>query len=101
MATKPKYGRIDSNQNDIVKELRSFGCSVEITSNAGKGFPDIETGWNGRNFLFEIKDPKKPPSQRKLTPDEVKWHEAWKGQVNVITTAEEAIKIMMCDNPPF
>lgn len=84
--------RIDANQNNIVESLRKIGCSVAITSMLGKGFPDIIVGRIGLNFMLEIKDGEKPPSQRKLTPDEQKFHEAWKGQIAVVNDLEEALK---------
>ena len=51
-------------------------------------------GANTGVYLFEIKDPDKPPSKRKLTEDEEKWHKLWQGHVYVIHTAEEAIQII-------
>ncbi len=93
---KPKYGRIDNNQTDIVEGLRSRGYSVEVTSNAADGFPDIVVGWSGRTYLFEIKS-----KGGKLTPDQKIWHSKWSGHAAVIYSVEEAIKIMMTDNPPF
>ena len=56
--------------------------------------PDILVGFNNYNYLFEIKDPDKVPSKRKLTEDEVKWHKAWQGQVHIAHTAEEILKII-------
>ena len=47
-----------------------------------------------RNFLFEIKNPARPPSARKLTPDETFWYRDWAGQVDVIHSAAEAITII-------
>jgi len=90
---------VDINQADIVKELRDYGCSVECIHTLRNGIPDLLIGieghrGNGYNYLMEIKDPDKPPSKRKLTEDEEKWHSAWKGQVHIIHTAEEAIKII-------
>lgn len=87
-------GRTDSNQSLIVKELRQAGCSVAITSIVGDGFPDILVGRNGKNILAEIKDPLKPKSAKKLTPDEVQFHAAWRGQICVIETAEELLKVL-------
>lgn len=84
-----KRGRVDSNQKQLVKELRGIGCSVAITSNLGSGFPDIVVGYRGVNYLLEIKDPNKPPSQRKLTQDEIEFQDKWKGQYSVIHTLEE------------
>jgi Holliday junction resolvase len=94
--TKPKYGRIDNNQKEIVDELRKRGFTVEITSNVANGVPDIMAGWNGRTYLFEIKS-----KGGKLTSDQVEWHDQWQGHKAVIYSVEEAIKIMMEDNPLF
>jgi len=86
---------VDINQTDIVKKLREYGCSVECIHTLRNGVPDILVAVNGYNYLMEIKDPDKPPSKRKLTEDEAKWHSKWKGQVDVIHTSEEAIKIIL------
>lgn len=89
--------RVDANHSRIVKELRQLGYSVVSTADLGDGFPDICVGslnTVNRNFLFEIKDWKQPPSKRRLTPKEKQFHAAWKGQVAVIETTEEALKVM-------
>ena len=86
---------MDINQSDIVKKLREYGFSVECTHTLRNGVPDLLIGFNGCNYLMEIKDPDKPPSKRKLTEDEAKWHSKWLGQVDVIHTAEEAIEIII------
>ena len=91
-------GRIDSNQNEIVTHLRKIpGVSVYSTANLGCGFPDIIVGYQGLNYLFEIKDPSKPPSKRKLTVDEEEFHLKWNGHVEVIETVEEIIEILRKD----
>lgn len=90
-----RAARIDGNQKQIVKELRQIpGCLVTSTAGVGKGFPDIVVGYQGMNYLFEIKDPEKPPNKRRLTKHEHEFHEAWTGQVSVIHTTEEAMEIM-------
>ena len=88
--------RTDGNQKEVVAELRKRGCVVAHTHMVGKGFPDIVVGYNGRNYLFEIKDPAKPPSKRRLTKDEEEWFAIWlqEGQVAVIETADQAMEIM-------
>lgn len=89
--------RTDRNQAEIVAQLRKMGCMVQPLHMVGKGCPDILVGYKGRNFLFEIKDPKQPPSKRRLTEDERQWHLLWRefgGQVDVIHTAEEAMEKM-------
>ena len=89
-----RRARIDANQPAIVKALREAGASVLHLHELGHGKPDICVGWRGKNYLFEIKDPTKPPNQRALTEDEKAVHLAWSGQIAVIETAEEAIKIL-------
>lgn len=86
--------RVDRNQAEIVQAMRKIGATVRHTHMVGNGFPDIEVGYHGNNYLFEIKDPDKPPSGRKLTPDEERFHQEWKGQADVIHSAEEALEIM-------
>lgn len=86
--------RADDNQAEMVKELRGYGVSVQHLHRVGQGCPDILCGWRGTNWLFEIKDPAKSPSKRKLTEDEAIWHMQWSGQCAVVTTSEQAMEIM-------
>ncbi len=87
-----RRSRTDANQKEVAKALRKVGCSVAILSNAGDGFPDIVVGYRGINYLFELKDGNKPPSQQKLTPDQVKFHDEWCGQIKIIRSIDEAIQ---------
>ena len=89
-----RAAKIDANQPAIVQGLRAYGCSVQSLASVGKGCVDILVGYRCINLCFEIKDPAKPPSARKLTPDQVKWHADWKGSVYVIETLEQAIAII-------
>lgn len=86
--------RVDRNQKFIVQALRKIGATVWHTHEAGKGAPDIVVGFRRRNYLFEIKDPEKPPSKRRLTEDERCFHYGWQGQVDVIHSFEEALEVM-------
>lgn len=86
--------RIDENQPEIVKTFRQLGASVLILSNLGKGCPDICCGIFGKNYLFEIKNGKKPPSGQKLTEKESEFFESWKGQVKIITSTEQVIEFI-------
>jgi hypothetical protein len=83
--------KIDSNQGAVVKAFRQIGASVQVLSQVGKGCPDVLVGFRGVNVLVEIKDGGKVPSARKLTSDQVKWHESWAGQVCVATDIRDAI----------
>ena len=40
---------------------------------------------------MEIKDGAKSPSARKLTADEVKFHQGWRGAVTVVNSLGDAI----------
>lgn len=86
--------KVDDNQQMVVKQLRGIGASVAITSMLGQGFPDFVVGYRKRNFLIELKDERKSPSARKLTPDEIEWHKEWKGQINTCICFHDILKII-------
>ena len=69
-----------------MKEYRRLGASVKPTHNVGQGFGDAVIGLHGINDIIEIKDPRQPPSKRKLTPDEQEFHDSWKGLILIIET---------------
>ena len=93
-----KYGRVDANQKEIVSYLRGIpGCKVLLLSSVGSGCPDFCVGWMGVNYLIELKDGSKPPSQRKLTADEKKFHEQWPGQVAVCNNLNECLTTIGID----
>ena len=81
--------KVDANQKTIVEQLRRCGFSVLHLHTLGKGAPDIVVGTKGKNYLFEIKDGDKPKSKQKLTPDEEKFHNSWRGQVAIVTTVDD------------
>jgi len=80
--------RVDRNQPKIVKELRDLGYSVAITSDLGRGFPDIVVGYAGLNILVELK----ADGKKKLTDDEEKFFSDWQGQVNKCCTTQEILQ---------
>jgi hypothetical protein len=41
-----------------------------------------------------LKDEKKPPSAKKLTPDEEEFFNEWRGQVTKCETLEEILKVI-------
>lgn len=79
--------RIDSNQTEIVKELRNLGYSVLCLHTVGKGCPDLLVGKNGVNYLIELKS----SAKAKLTPDEKEFFENWTGHAIVASSVEEII----------
>jgi hypothetical protein len=86
-----RAAKVDDNQKEIVKALRTLGCSVQHLHSVGAGCPDLLVGYKGFNILLEVKDGTKSPSQQKLTPDQVIWHRDWRGHVNVVNSSEQAI----------
>ena len=87
-----RAARVDDNHRSIAVALKAIGCSVLSLAPLGKGAPDLLVGYWGRNTILEVKDGSKPPSKRKLTPDEEAFAEAWRGQYAVVETVEQAIE---------
>lgn len=83
--------RVDHNQKEIVDVFRKLGISVLLLSSVGKGCPDICLGYNGKCYLVEIKNGKKPPSHQKLTDAEKLFFESWKGHCVVINSLDNAL----------
>jgi hypothetical protein len=92
--TVRRAAKVDANQTEIVKALRQVGASVQSLASTGKGVPDLLVGFRGKNLLLEVKDGGKVKSARKLTPDQVAWHQDWRGHVAVVESVEQAIKIL-------
>lgn len=87
----------DDNHADVVKALRAAGCWVLDLAAVGKGCPDLLVHgptypWDFR--MLEIKDGSKPPSERKLTPDQVVFHTGCRGPIVVVNSPAEALAAM-------
>jgi hypothetical protein len=78
--------RVDANQPEIVAALRGVGATVEHLHAVGCGCPDILVGFRGRNYLLEIK-----AGQANLNLRELEWHSAWRGDVKIVHTPDEAL----------
>lgn len=78
----------DDNEKEIVVALRKAGAYVTYVD-----FPvDLICGYQGRTIMFEVKDGNKPPSARKLTPNEQKFHDEWTGgELYVVTCVDDAL----------
>ena len=94
MMSRGKPARTDSNQGEIVAVLRDIGACVRDFSAVGGGCPDLAILYRGKTTWIEVKDGEKPPSARRLTPDQRRWHQeahARGVEVHVVTNADEAI----------
>ena len=80
---------------------RQMGCSVHDTSEVGDGFGDFVIGYRGRNLIIEVKDGERPPSKRKLTPDQVEFHESWRGQKAVVKDFQELSDVISSDQSKY
>jgi len=95
-----KHGRIDLNQMKIADSLRDMGCSVQSLAGVGSGCPDLLVGFQGHNYLFEIKNPERSGKQGKPRKNQQKFIFGWRGQVAVIKTFDDAFSIIARDNFP-
>jgi len=88
--------RVDVNQPNIVKGLRSLGATVLITSQLKNAF-DILVGYKGKLHIMEIKDPEKSPSKRRLSEGEDKCKKAFEKvgvPYNVVLSLDDAMKVI-------
>jgi hypothetical protein len=83
------HKKVDANQAELVKYIRSLGASVQHLHSVGGGVPDIIIGYNDKNYLAEIKTLK-----GKLNELQVVWFEAWCGQCQVIRTKEDINELL-------
>lgn len=89
-----RRAKVDDNQAEVVDAIRRKDGLVLHLHTLGKGAPDILVGYHGRLMMFEIKDGNKPPSRRRLTPDEERFHALWAGMVHVVSSPDEALEVM-------
>jgi hypothetical protein len=78
--------RADSNQTAIVAALRKAGASVQHLHTVGSGCPDLMVGFQGRNYLMEIKT-----EHGRQTPQQAVWFTKWQGQAEIVRNEEEAL----------
>jgi hypothetical protein len=86
--------KVDGNQNEIVRGLRKLGWTVRITSSLKDGGGDVVVGAGGRNVMLEIKDMTQARG-KKLTGKEPEFHDAWRGQIDIVVNLDEAIDVVV------
>ena len=90
-----RAAKVDANQEQVVQALRAIGATVQSLAGVGKGVPDLLVGYQGKTILFEIKDGRKPPSERRLTEDQLTWHGAWRGGPLAVVDGPDAALRML------
>jgi hypothetical protein len=89
-----RAAKVDANHAVIVGGLRACGALVRSLAAVGKGCPDLLVQHRGRLMLLEVKDGRKSPSQRKLTPDQEAFRaEGW--EFVVVESVEGAIAALI------
>jgi len=86
-----KAAKIDANQAEIVQALEKIGASVVSLAGVGRGCPDLLVSYHGETVLLEIKN--RDGRGIRLTPAQVEFHANWKGQIAIVTTTDEALKV--------
>ena len=85
--------RVDANHAEIAAAFRQLGYSVADTSRLGSGFPDLVIAKGRRTVLVEIKDGRKSPSKRRLTPDEQAFADAWRGEYRIVSSVDHVMAL--------
>lgn len=82
--------RVDGNQREIVAALRKAGASVQSLGQVGRGCPDLLVGYQGVNYLLEIKELK-----GKVSESQRQWAGAWLGgYVYLCRSVDDALLII-------
>ena len=89
-----RAARTDRNHSEIAGAFAAMGCSVRSLAAVGGGVPDLLIGVAGRTLLVEVKDGKKPPSKRKLTPDQERFKADWRGQLFYVDSVKDVPTIV-------
>ena len=93
-----RAARRDAGEQDIIKAMREAGAFVKVINDEGTFDLLVgHTGTSGRFYtlLLEVKDGTKPPSARRLTDAEQKFHDTWPGDnLHIVNSVEEALALL-------
>jgi hypothetical protein len=88
-----RAARRDANEGDIIKAMRAEGAYVKVIND--EGLFDLLVSYRGETLMVEVKDGAKPPSARRLTDAEQKFHDEWPGDnLYIVNSVEEAIALL-------
>lgn len=88
------FAKTDRNQPEVIAAMRALGVSVQSLHKVGQGAPDLLCAVAGQTFTVEVKDGEKPPSQQKLTPDQIEWHSKWRAPVYIVNSVDQAVDLV-------
>jgi hypothetical protein len=88
-----RAARRDDNEKEIVAAMREAGAYVKVVND--EGLFDLLVSYRGDTLLIEVKDGAKPPSARRLTEAEQKFHDEWPGSdLYIVESVEEALALL-------
>jgi hypothetical protein len=88
-----RAARRDANEGDIIRAMRAEGAYVKQIND--EGLFDLLVSYRGETLMIEVKDGAKPPSARRLTDAEQKFHDEWPGSdLYIVNSVEEAIALL-------
>lgn len=86
--------RRDANEKQIIDALRRCGAYVKAINDDGTF--DLLVAYRNRTLLLEVKDGAKPPSARKLTDAEQKFHDEWPNDnLHIVTSVDDALALLL------
>lgn len=85
--------RRDANETQIVSALEACGAFVKKINDGGTF--DLLVWYRGHTLLLEVKDGRKSPSARELSPAEQKFHNSWPGtNLHIVLGPEDALELL-------
>jgi hypothetical protein len=81
--------RTDAIQADIIAALRAVGATVQDLHLVGRDCPDIICGFQGNNYLMEVKS-----NIGHLSEGQRRWHADWRGRVWVVRSVDDALGVI-------
>ena len=99
MARSHLANKRDANHKAMVAYFRKMACSVLDIADL-PNCCDLIVSKHGRSIFVEVKDSKKPPSQRKLTEGEIKFKNETQGAWRLCESEKDADAIIAELNNP-
>jgi len=88
-----RAARRDTGEPEIIKALRDCGAYVKVINDEGTF--DLLVWYLGHTLLLEVKDGTKPPSARRLTDAEQKFHDEWPGEnLHIVNGVDDALALL-------
>jgi hypothetical protein len=88
-----RAARRDAGEQDIIKAMREAGAYVKVIND--EGLFDLLVSYRGKTLMIEVKDGTKPPSARRLTDAEQKFHDEWPGSdLYIVNSVDEALALL-------